>query len=100
MGLIFHQKKHLFNDIVKVGQGGHFLSAVSTRKAARSGEFFRPQLLDRNSFDIWLQLGKPDMQSKAREKVAEYLMKCQVYPMEKETAEKLDEIMARADMAL
>ena len=65
--------KTLTEDIIKVGPGGNFLARKSTRNLARSGETYLTSLLDRHTLEQWLEIGKPGMYSRARQKVGEIL---------------------------
>ena len=96
-GVDCSEEKELFEDILQVGPGGHFLGARSTRKAARSAEFFVPQLVDRHPYGAWVALGKPSMYAKARERVAEILEAPLVDLLPEEVNEKLDQILRRAE---
>jgi trimethylamine:corrinoid methyltransferase-like protein len=90
-------EKDLFEDIARVGPGGHFLATKSTRKAARSSEIYMSQLVDHHSYENWLSLGKPSMYAKAREVVAGILAEPLIDPLPGEVCEKLDQILKRAE---
>jgi trimethylamine--corrinoid protein Co-methyltransferase len=90
-------EKDYFEDIVHIGPGGHFLGTKNTRKAARSTEFFTPQLVDHHSYEAWVNLGKPSMYTKAREVVAGILEQPLVDPLSDEVCEKLDQILRKAE---
>jgi trimethylamine--corrinoid protein Co-methyltransferase len=92
-------KNHL-EDVVRVGPGGHFLMEESTLAACRSDEFLAPQLADRNTYDQWVELGKPDLYSRAREKVREILAAPPKNPLPDKVIGKLDAIMRKADEKL
>ena len=93
-------EKTLTDDIIKVGPGGNFLAQKSTRNLARSGETYLTGLLDRHTLDQWLELGKPDMYSNARQKVEEVLSAPVEDPLPDEVFGKLDEILERANQEL
>ena len=93
-------EKVLTDDIIRVGPAGNFLAQKSTRNLARSGETYLTSLLDRHTLDQWLELGKPDMYSNARHKVAQILEAPVEDPLPEEVFAKLDEILARADREL
>lgn len=99
-GVEVSDEKNFFDDIAKVGPGGHFLKAKSTRKAARGNEFCIPKLIDRNSYDSWVKLGSPCMYDKAREIVEDILSKEQRCPLSQEIIEKLNKINERATREL
>jgi trimethylamine--corrinoid protein Co-methyltransferase len=99
-GVDLSDAKNRFDDIAEVGPGGHFLMQKSTLAACRSDEFYTPQLCDRNTFERWSDLGKPDLYSKARERVEEILAAPQKNPLPDDVIGKLDEIVRRADEEL
>jgi trimethylamine--corrinoid protein Co-methyltransferase len=90
-------EKDLFEDVAHVGPGGHFLGTKNTRKAARSTEFLTTQLFDHHAYEAWVNLGKPDMYTKAREVVNEILSQPLIDPLPEETCDKLDQILRRAE---
>jgi len=99
-GVDFSAAKNLFDDIQKVQPGGHFLMADSTLANCRTAEFFRPALCDRNPYERWSELGRPDVYSKAKERVEEILAQPQKNPLPDDVIGKLEDIMQRADEAL
>jgi trimethylamine---corrinoid protein Co-methyltransferase len=92
--------KDLFEDILKVGPGGHFLKSRNTRMAPRSGEYYISRLIPRGSHESWLQAGMPTIYTRAREKVEQILAGPLIDPLPDEVIGKLDEILRRADQAL
>jgi trimethylamine--corrinoid protein Co-methyltransferase len=86
----------LTDDVIKIGPGGNFLALRSTRSAARSDELYLATLMDRHNREAWLELGRPSMYSKAREKVAEILNGPLVDPLPEAVIRKLDDILAAA----
>ncbi len=99
-GIRVDEGKDLFRDVAATGPGGNFLKSRNTRLAARSGEFFYPELPDRHTFEKWVDLGKPGMYSKAREKVNEILSKPLVDPLPEDVSRELDRILEKADRDL
>jgi len=99
-GIDFSPEKNYFEDIKAVGPGGHFLRQRNTRSAARSSEFVKPVLMDRNPFDQWVALGRPDLYDKAKEKVEEILASPQKNPLPDDVIGKLEDIMRKADDVL
>jgi trimethylamine--corrinoid protein Co-methyltransferase len=93
-------EKDYFIDIKAVGPGGHFLGQRNTRLAPRSNEFVVPELADRNPFNQWVALGRPDLYDKARVKVEDVLVSPQKNPLPDDITGKLDDIMRKADAAL
>ena len=94
------EAKDLYQDIVQVGPGGNFLKSRNTRLAARSGEFYYPDLTDRHPYESWVGLGKPTMYSNARKKVEEILSAPLVDPLPGNILQELDEILIVADKEL
>jgi len=90
-------EKDYFEDIKTVGPGGHFLAQRNTRNAARSKEFVAPALADRNPFNRWAALGRPDLYDNARVKVEEILSSPQKNPLPDEVIGKLEAIMRKAE---
>ncbi len=99
-GVDVSESKNYFSDIQAVGPGGHFLMQDSTLEGCRSDEFYRAQLCDRNTFERWTELGRPDMYSKARQRVEEILEAPQSNPLPDDVIGKLDEILRRAEAEL
>ena len=93
-------EKNYFEDIKAVGPGGHFLRQRNTRAAARSNEFVKPALVDRNPFDQWVELGRPDLYDKAKVKVEEILASPPKNPLSDDVIAKLESIMHKADDVL
>jgi len=92
--------KKYFEDIKAVGPGGHFLKQKNTRKAFRSDEFYVPELLERNSYDEWLDLGKPNMLQNARQKVEEILASEIKHPLSLNTEKEINEVLEEAKAKL
>jgi trimethylamine--corrinoid protein Co-methyltransferase len=99
-GVDLSDEKNLFDDVAEVGPSGHFLMQDSTLAACRSDEFYAPKLSDRHTFERWAELGRPDLYSKARERVEEILAAPQKNPLSDDVIGKLDEIARRADEEL
>ncbi len=92
--------RNLFEDIARVGPGGHFLKSKSTRQAARSGEFTVPGLTERHPYESWIARGRPSIYSAARERVREVLEGSVVDPLPENVSAALDDILRRADAEL
>jgi trimethylamine--corrinoid protein Co-methyltransferase len=99
-GVDVSDAKDYFEDIKKVGPGGHFLMQNSTLKACRSDEFFAPRLCDRNTFERWCELGRPEVYAQARKRVEEILGSPQKDPLPDDVIGKLEDIARRADEQL
>jgi len=59
-----------------------------------------PILRDRNTFENWAQLGRPDLYDKAQKKVEEILATPQKHPLSDDVIGKLEEIIRRAETEL
>jgi trimethylamine--corrinoid protein Co-methyltransferase len=94
------ESKWLYEDIAQIGPGGNYLKSRNTSLAARSNEFFYPSLTDRHTYETWLDLGKPTMYTKAREKVEEILTAPVLDPMPESISRQLDDILRLADKEL
>jgi trimethylamine--corrinoid protein Co-methyltransferase len=99
-GVDISETKNYFDDIKDVKPGGHFLNQMNTVKACRSDEYLSPSLCDRNTYEKWDELGRPDMYAKARLRVEEILASPQKNPLEDDVIGKLEDIMRRADETL
>jgi trimethylamine--corrinoid protein Co-methyltransferase len=99
-GVDTSQSKDYFSDIQAVGPGGHFLMQDTTLKACRSDEYYSPQLSDRNTFERWTELGRPNVYGKAKERVEEILAAPLDNPLPDDTVGNLQEILRRADAEL
>ena len=99
-GIDMSAAKNYFEDIKDVKPGGHFLMQPNTLDACRSSEFMMPTLCDRGSFAQWVELGRPDMYDRAKERVEEILASPQRNPLPDDVIGKLEDIMRRADEEL
>lgn len=92
-GIEVSTEKDCYEDIVHVGQGGHFLKQPSTRAGFRSNEFYTPSLLDRDSYDEWSDLGSPNMFTLANKKVQGILAAEPEHPLPGDVEKQIREIM-------
>jgi len=99
-GIDMSEAKNYFEDIKDIKPGGHFLTQMNTVKACRSDEFLAPSLCDRDTYEKWDELGRPDMYDKAKERVEEILESPQKNPLSDDVIGKLEDIMRRADDTL
>jgi trimethylamine--corrinoid protein Co-methyltransferase len=99
-GIEVSDRKDCLADVARVRPGGHFLMEDSTLAACHSDEFCLPHLADRNTFEQWQELGKPDLYSRARERVRAILDSPPRNPLPDAALGALDAIMARADEEL
>lgn len=89
-----------FEDILYVGPGGHFLKQKTTRNAARSQEFYKPLLIDRNAFNAWENLGRPNLYTSARKQVTKILSEGPKNPLKPSIEKTILEIMEASDREL
>jgi len=99
-GVDVSDAKNYFEDIANVKPGGHFLMEPSTLEACHSDEFLMPDLVDRNTYDQWVELGKPEIYTRARKKIEDILAAPQKNPLPDKVIATLDDIMRRADKEL
>ena len=99
-GIDISAAKDYFEDVKDVGPNGHFLMQANTLSACRSSEFMMPGLCDRNTYEQWIELGRPDLYDRARERVEEILASPQKNPLSDNVIGKLEDIMRRADAEL
>ena len=99
-GIDMSEAKNYFEDIKDVKPNGHFLSQPNTIKACRSNEFMMPALCDRNNYEQWIELGRPDIYDRARERVKDILAAPQKNPLSDNVIGTLEDIMRRADEEL
>jgi len=96
-GVDVSDARDLMADVKTVGPGGHFLAQRSTREACRSAEFLQTELFDRNTHGRWVELGKPDIYEKARDKVDEILSGPLKNPLSDEVIGRFEDIERRID---
>ena len=78
--------------IKAVGPGGDFLGQRHTRRHLR-GNQWRGQLLNRASYDRWMENGGSDVTEKARQKARDLLATHEVAPLPEGLAERLDAVV-------
>lgn len=71
-GIEVNEKTLAFDEMKKIGPGGHYVSSRHTRKFMRREQFV-PRLSDRKSWEEWSAEGSPDTRERARRTVAEIL---------------------------
>jgi trimethylamine--corrinoid protein Co-methyltransferase len=83
-------------NIKQVGPGGNFLASMHTAKYFRS-EFWMPSILERRTYEGWVEDGSKDLSKKADEKVREILANHKPEELPADVLVKLDEIVASAE---
>lgn len=94
-GIEVSDKTDYFLEIAEAGPGGTFLGNDTTVEACRDGRFYESGLVRRSSYEAWVGLGKPDLYSRAREKVEEILSSPMEDPLNDEQLGNLDDIIRR-----
>ncbi len=96
-GIDISDAKDLIADVRSAQPGGHFLTQPGTLKYCRSNEFFTPALCDRNTYEQWNELGRPDLYSNARERVKKILAASPPNPLPDGIVAELEKIGRTAD---
>ena len=65
-GIECSKQKNLFDDLLKVGPGGHFLNLESTFQLCRGPEFHQPQVHGKHQFAEVQESCKTDIYAMAR----------------------------------
>lgn len=71
-GIEVNEKTLGFDAIKDAGPGGHFVSSRHTRRHMR-GEFFQPELSNRDTREVWQEAGARDAKARAAERAREIL---------------------------
>jgi trimethylamine--corrinoid protein Co-methyltransferase len=71
-GIEVNEKTLAFDEMKKIGPGGHYVMSRHTRKFMRT-EQFRPKLSDRKSRKEWNEAGQPTTRKRAQLRVEEIL---------------------------
>jgi trimethylamine--corrinoid protein Co-methyltransferase len=95
-GIVVSEDRWLTDVLERVGPGGQFIGETSTRKNARSGEWFLPQFGVHDSYDAWTAAGRPDLVDEARAQVEEILAHHEPLPLGEDVERALDDLRARA----
>jgi trimethylamine--corrinoid protein Co-methyltransferase len=96
-GVDVSDARDFLEDVKAVGPRGHFLAQRSTRETCISDEFLQVELFDRNPHERWVELGRPDVYERAREKVDQILSEPFKNPLSDRVIGKLEEIERRID---
>lgn len=101
-GIDFSEEKNLFlfDDLLRVGPGGHFLDAESTFRLCRGAEFYQPLLQDRSSLEEIQEQGQTDLYARARERVEEIIAAPMQNALPESIQVALQEILDRATTEL
>ena len=84
-------------DVIRgVGPGGHYLDSDHTLQHFK-GEFWMPEVLDRNDQARWQDLGSKTLEERARDKVLKILEEHQPPPVSDEALTAMKRIVERAE---
>jgi len=95
-GIDISDAKNLIADVRSAQPGGHFLTQPGTLKYCRSSEFFTPALCDRNTYEHWEELGRPDLYANARRRVEEIMATPPLNPLPDDIVAELEKIEQKA----
>ena len=85
-----------FEVIRRVGVGGRFLEDEHTLKHFRK-ELWFPSLFDRNNWELWKGKGGNSILERAIKKKEEILNEHKIEPLDRDTANQIDEIVKEAE---
>jgi len=95
-GIAVADELWLDDEFAVAGHGGDFLGRPSTRRNARSGEFYLPGLGMHDTWDAWQASGAPDITVEARARVEELLATHEPLPLDDDVRTALDELATSA----
>ena len=93
-GLDIDQENLALDLIDKVGPGGQFIDSEHTLRHYRAAWY--PGILDRRSFQAWLEGGATSLKERARSKAMKLLDTHQVPPLQPDVARAIQEVMDAA----
>ena len=94
-GIVVSEETMALDVIDQVGPGGHFLGEVHTRRHFR--ENWYPTLLDRTSYETWVENGSLTLGDRAAARARELLETHQPEALSPEVADRLAAIVAQAE---
>jgi trimethylamine---corrinoid protein Co-methyltransferase len=99
-GIDYSEQKNLFEEIKKVGPGGHFLSEEGTFRLCRSKEFYQPFLSGYTRQESEEGEKGDSIYKKARERVTEILSGPTLNALPDKTMADIDDLLIRATKEL
>jgi len=99
-GIRVSADRDYLEEVIRAKPGGNFLMEDGTLAACRNGEFVMPELVDRNTFERWEELGRPDLYQRARQRVRDLLDLPPKNALPDKVIGRLEDIMRRADKEL
>lgn len=77
--------------------GDHFIDQLSTVRAIRSGEWYVSRLGMHDTYEGWVDAGRPTLLEEAREKVRQILATHQPLPLGEEVEQELNRMLKKAE---
>ncbi len=96
-GISVADDKIAIDIIEQVGQGGQHLRQKYTMRHLKS-EHFSPGLSDRDSFEDWVERGKPSIQEEAAKKVKKILQEHRPIPLDPSVEKELTNIIQEVEI--
>jgi trimethylamine:corrinoid methyltransferase-like protein len=81
--------------ITRVGPQGNFLAERSTRDAVTEGEWYISKLGFHDTFEYWVNQGRPTLLEEVRRKIRQILHQHQPLPLDETTDHELCKLEAR-----
>ena len=97
-GIEFNAETLAMDVIEEIGPGGNFFAAEHTFKHFKDSMYF-PEILNRQSYDIWQKEGSRDFYTRANELVKKILAEHRPPDLPKDRVEAIKAISARRDAA-
>jgi trimethylamine--corrinoid protein Co-methyltransferase len=96
-GIAVDDAKWLEEIIDRVGPGGDFLAERSTVRGIRSGRWYISRFGVHDTFEGWVEAGRPRLLDEARDKVNSILSSHKPLPLDEDVDRELDRIQQRAE---
>jgi len=97
LGIDTAEDKWLIDDILEVGQGGHFLGQHTTKDAIQDGEWFRPNLGHHGTLESWVSKDRPRLLNQVHGLVEKMLATHHPLPLPDDVEKELDRIQRAAE---
>ncbi|MFW6071461.1 MAG: trimethylamine methyltransferase family protein [Candidatus Bipolaricaulota bacterium] len=97
-GIDLDEDRLAIDALKRVGPGGRFLTDESTLDTYKT--LYQPELLDRKSYDGWMESGGKDLRERAREKARKVIGEHEARPLPDEAVRTMDEILERSKAKL
>ncbi|MFP4135906.1 MAG: trimethylamine methyltransferase family protein [Candidatus Acetothermia bacterium] len=97
-GIDLDEDRLAIDALKRVEPGGRFLTDESTLDTYKT--LYQPELLDRKSYDGWMESGGKDLRERAREKARKVIGEHEARPLPDEAVRTMDEILERSKAKL